>query len=102
MMSVGSKGGSLQNTSSWGFQCCEYHKRTEKARSSSGKQDFKKSKRVCTLQVGWSLFPWIPIVEFLPVLALLGAMIAAWHTAVKAFSVLHLTDGKMEANTGNA
>lgn len=41
-------------------------------------------------------------VELLPVLVLLGVWIAAWHTEMKAFTVLHHTDGKTEANTGKA
>lgn len=38
----------------------------------------------------------------LPALVLLGVWIAARRTEMKTFTVLHLTDGKTEANTGKA
>lgn len=46
-------------------------------------------------QVGWSLLPWIPIVKSLLLLALLGAVIAAWHKAIKEASYPILQMGRL-------
>lgn len=102
-MSTGPNGVSFHNTSFGDVQYWQYHKRKKKNTDCPLRR--RASRRIgesVPCRWGGTCYHGYLFVELLPVLVLLGVWIAAWHTEMKAFTVLHHTDGKTEANTGKA